>query len=86
MDPVVLACLITTSFAILETQKLSTFPGIQRAKPEMISLDIRSWCVGPSQPSDKDVEFCGHAIGGAIALLYAIRYPEELKGLIHMGK
>ena len=33
----------------------------------------------------KDVVLCGHAMGGAIALLYALRYPEELKGLILMG-
>ena len=33
----------------------------------------------------KDVVLCGHSMGGAIALLYAIRYPEELKGLILLG-
>ena len=33
----------------------------------------------------KDVVLCGHAMGGAIALLYALRYPEELKGLILMS-
>ena len=33
----------------------------------------------------KDVVLCGHAMGGAIALQYALRYPEELKGLILMG-
>ena len=33
----------------------------------------------------KDVVLCGHSMGGAIALQYAIRYPEELKGLILMG-
>ena len=33
----------------------------------------------------KDVVLCGHSMGGAIALLYALRYPEELKGLILMG-
>ena len=33
----------------------------------------------------KDVVLCGHSMGGAIALLYAIRYPEELRGLILMG-
>ena len=33
----------------------------------------------------KDVVLCGHAMGGAIALLYALKYPEELKGLILMG-
>lgn len=33
----------------------------------------------------KNVVLCGHSMGGAIALLYALRYPEELKGLILMG-
>ncbi|MDA0264034.1 MAG: alpha/beta hydrolase [Chloroflexi bacterium] len=33
----------------------------------------------------KDVVLCGHSMGGAIALQYALRYPEELKGLILLG-
>jgi len=33
----------------------------------------------------KDVVLCGHSMGGAITLLYALRYPEELKGIILMG-
>ena len=33
----------------------------------------------------KDVVLCGHAMGGAIALLYALLYPEELRGLILLG-
>jgi pimeloyl-ACP methyl ester carboxylesterase len=33
----------------------------------------------------KDVVLCGHSMGGAIALRYALLYPEELKGLILMG-
>ena len=33
----------------------------------------------------KDVVLCGHSMGGAIALLYALRYPEELKGIILIG-
>ena len=33
----------------------------------------------------KDVVLCGHSMGGAIALLYALRYPGELKGLILIG-
>jgi len=32
-----------------------------------------------------DVVLCGHSMGGAISLLYALRYPEELKGLILLG-
>jgi pimeloyl-ACP methyl ester carboxylesterase len=33
----------------------------------------------------KDVVLCGHSMGGAIALRYALLYPEELRGLILMG-
>ena len=33
----------------------------------------------------KDVVLCGHSMGGAIALQYALRYPEELKGIILIG-
>lgn len=33
----------------------------------------------------KDVVLCGHSMGGAIAMQYALRYPDELKGLILMG-
>ena len=33
----------------------------------------------------KNVVLCGHSMGGAISLLYALRYPEELKGLILIG-
>ena len=28
---------------------------------------------------------CGHSMGGAITLLYALRYPQELKGIILLG-
>ena len=33
----------------------------------------------------KDVVLLGHSMGGAIAMQYALRYPEELKGLILLG-
>jgi len=33
----------------------------------------------------KDVVLCGHSMGGAIALQYALRYPEELKAIILIG-
>ena len=33
----------------------------------------------------KDVILCGHSMGGAIALLYALRYPEELRGIVLIG-
>ncbi len=33
----------------------------------------------------KNVVLCGHSMGGAIAMRYALKYPEELRGLILMG-
>jgi pimeloyl-ACP methyl ester carboxylesterase len=30
----------------------------------------------------KDVVLAGHSLGGAIALMYALKYPQELKGVI----
>ena len=33
----------------------------------------------------KDVVLCGHSMGGAIAQMYALRYPQELNGLILIG-
>ena len=33
----------------------------------------------------KNVVLCGHSMGGAIAMRYAHRYPEELRGLILLG-
>ena len=33
----------------------------------------------------RDVVLCGHSMGGAITLLYALRYPEELKGIVLIG-
>ena len=33
----------------------------------------------------KDVVLCGHSMGGAITQLYALQYPEELRGIILIG-
>jgi pimeloyl-ACP methyl ester carboxylesterase len=33
----------------------------------------------------KDVVLCGHSMGGAITLQYALRYPEELRAIILLG-
>ena len=33
----------------------------------------------------KDAVLCGHSMGGAITLLYALKYPEELQGIILIG-
>ena len=33
----------------------------------------------------KNVILCGHSMGGAIAMRYAHKYPEELRGLVLLG-
>ena len=33
----------------------------------------------------KNVVLCGHSMGGAITQLYALKYPEELKGIMLVG-
>ena len=33
----------------------------------------------------QDVVLAGHSFGGAIALMYALRYPQELRGIIIIG-
>jgi len=33
----------------------------------------------------KDVVLAGHSFGGAITLMYALRYPQELRGIIIIG-
>ena len=33
----------------------------------------------------KDMVICGHSMGGAISMLYALRYPEEIRGIILVG-
>ena len=33
----------------------------------------------------RDVVLCGHSMGGAIAMLYALEYPEDLKGIVLVG-
>jgi pimeloyl-ACP methyl ester carboxylesterase len=33
----------------------------------------------------KDVVLAGHSFGGAIALTYALKYPQELKGIVIIG-
>ncbi len=33
----------------------------------------------------KEVVLAGHSFGGAIAMMYALKYPQELKGIIIIG-
>lgn len=33
----------------------------------------------------KNMVICGHSMGGAISMLYALKYPEEIRGIILVG-
>ena len=66
--------------------KALDLPGHPSGKP-CASIDgYLEWVRGFSTARRyKDVVLCGHSMGGAITLQYALRYPEELKGIILIG-
>jgi pimeloyl-ACP methyl ester carboxylesterase len=43
---------------------------------------LRGWI---QERSHRDLVLAGHSLGGAIALLYALKYPGDLKGIISVG-
>ena len=43
---------------------------------------LREYLKGRGQ---KDVVLAGHSLGGAIALMYGLKYPQELKGIVIVG-
>ncbi|MBM3942174.1 MAG: alpha/beta hydrolase [SAR202 cluster bacterium] len=66
--------------------KAIDLPGHPNSKP-CTSIDAYvEWVRGFNTARRyKDVVLCGHSMGGAIALQYALRYPNELKALILMS-
>jgi len=66
--------------------KALDLPGHPTAKPCTSIEGYVEWVRGFNTARRyKNVVLCGHSMGGAIALLYALRYPEELRGLILMA-
>ena len=61
-------------------------PGHPEGEP-CTSIDAYvEWLRGYIQDNEyKDVVIVGHSLGGGIALLYALKYPEDLKGIISVG-
>lgn len=61
-------------------------PGHPRGKPcpsvELYTEWLRGYIWGKGY---RDVVLGGHSLGGAIVLTYALKYPEEVKGLVLMG-
>jgi len=66
--------------------KALDLPGHPVAKPCTSIEGYVEWVRGFNAARRyKDVVLCGHSMGGAIGLLYTLRYPEELRGLILVG-
>jgi pimeloyl-ACP methyl ester carboxylesterase len=66
--------------------KALDLPGHPVAKPCASIEGYVEWVRGFNAARRyKDVVLCGHSMGGAIGLLYTLRYPEELRGLILIG-
>lgn len=58
-------------------------PGHPRGKPCTSVEGYVEWLRGYfCAKAYRDVVLAGHSLGGAITLLYALRYPEELKAII----
>jgi pimeloyl-ACP methyl ester carboxylesterase len=61
-------------------------PGHPYGKPCTSVDSYVEWLRGyPRDTGHIDVVLAGHSLGGAIALLYALKYPEDLEGLILIG-
>lgn len=61
-------------------------PGHPRGRPCTSVDSYVEWLRGYIRDAGhRDAVLTGHSLGGAIALLYALKYPEDLKGLITIG-
>lgn len=61
-------------------------PGHPEGEPRTSVDSYAEWLWGYIQDRDySDVVLAGHSLGSAIAQLYALKYPEDLKGLILIG-
>ena len=63
-----------------------SLPGHPEGEPCTSVDDYVEWLWGYiHQQGYQDVILAGHSLGGAIAQLYALKYPDELKALILIG-
>ena len=61
-------------------------PGHPRGEPCTSVDSYVDWLRGYIRDAEhKDVVLAGHSLGGAIALLYTLKFPEDLEGLITIG-
>lgn len=61
-------------------------PGHPEGEPCASIGDYVEWLRGYIQEKAyRDVVLVGHSLGGAIAFLYALRHPDDLKGIVSVG-
>ena len=61
-------------------------PGHPEGEPCTSIDDYVEWLRGYIQErSYRDVVLVGHSLGGAIAFLYALKYPDDLAGIVSVG-
>lgn len=66
--------------------KAIDLPGHPAGKPCTSIAGYVEWVRGFNTARRyKDIVLCGHSMGGAIAMLYALLYPEQLRAIILMG-
>ena len=66
--------------------KALDLPGHPNGKPCISIEGYLEWVRGfITARRYKDVILCGHSMGGAIAIQHALKYPDEIRGLILMG-
>lgn len=66
--------------------KALDLPGHPTGKPCPSIEQYLEWVRGfTAARRYKDMVICGHSMGGAISMLYALRYPEEVRGIILLG-
>ena len=86
MEQVAPVSRFTTSCGTSVAPKPSTFLGHPDGKPCESVDGYVEWVRGFIRARRyKNVVLCGHSMGGAIAMRYALKYPEELRGLVLLG-
>ena len=61
-------------------------PGHPKGEPCTSIDDYVEWLRGYVQERTyRDVVLVGHSLGGAIAFLYALKYPDDLEGIVSVG-
>ena len=66
--------------------EVAVLPGHPEGKPASSIDDYVAWLRGDIQRKRyRDIVLAGHSMGGAIALLYGVKYGSEVRGLVLIG-